>query len=265
MMASDHPPAAVTRGLVVERQTFEGWPVYTLRSQTPSNEVVVGIHGGAFTVEATKMHWRDYASIARDTNAAVVVPIYPLAPSGTAGTVIPQLADLVTRTAARAGIESVGLYGDSAGGTLALATAQLLVRRGQPVVDRMVLISPMLDVTLANPECISVDDPVLDRDELRKAGTLWAGDLEPTDPLVSPLYGGLKGLPPTAVYAGSLDVLGPDVLVLRERALAEGADITFDLRRGLIHNWATPTSQEGKRVRPLIYRQLCSDQRSADS
>ena len=31
----------------------------------------------------------------------------------------------------------------------------------------------------------------------------WAGDLDLTDPLASPLYGSLAGLPPTAVYSGS--------------------------------------------------------------
>jgi triacylglycerol lipase len=259
MMASDHPPAGCTRGLVVERGTFDGWPVYVLRTKNPSGQAVIGVHGGAFTVEATKMNWRDYSLIARDTNASVVVPIYPLAPVGTAGTVVPQLAELVASVATRTDVQSVSLYGDSAGGTLALAATQLLVRRAQPVPNRMVLISPLLDVTLNNPACARVDDPVLDRDELRSAGAMWAGDLDPTDPLVSPLFGVLQGLPPTAVYAGSLDVLAPDVLVLRERALAEGADVTFDLRRGLIHNWATPTSREGKQVRPRIYQQLLGD------
>ena len=49
---------------------------------------------------------------------------------------------------------------------------------------------------------------------------LWAGDLDLTDPLVSPLYGLLAGLPPTAVYFGNLNVLSPDVLVLQDNVLA---------------------------------------------
>ncbi|HEX5144390.1 MAG TPA: alpha/beta hydrolase fold domain-containing protein, partial [Mycobacterium sp.] len=84
----------------------------------------------------------------------------------------------------------------------------------------------------------------------------WAAGLDLTDPVVSPFYGSLAGLPPTALYAGSLDVLGPDAARLRERALAERADIFFDLRRGLIHDWALPGSPEGKTVRGQIYRQL---------
>ena len=79
-------------------------------------------------------------------------------------------------------------------------------------------------------------------------GRLWAGDIDPADPRVSPLYGSLAGLPPTAVYSGSLDLLSPQVLRLRERALAEDVDMKFVLRKGLFHDWAA--------VRPDIYRQL---------
>ena len=95
---------------------------------------------------------------------------------------------------------------------------------------------------------------------LRKAGRQWAGDLSPTDPLVSPIYGSLAGLPPTAVYCGNLDLLAADVLRLKELALATAAsDFTFILRNGAIHDWAmggalgTP---EAASVQRDIYEQL---------
>ena len=66
-----------------------------------------------------------------------------------------------------------------------------------------------------------------------------AGNLEPADPLASPLYGSLAGLPPTTVLLrGSLVLLTPDSLRLRERTLAEGlTNFTFNFRNGLIHDW----------------------------
>ena len=89
---------------------------------------------------------------------------------------------------------------------------------------------------------------------------LWAGDLELTDPLASPLYGSLGGLPPTWVYAGSLELFAPDVLRLHDKALAQGADFTFILRKGEIHDWAGPGSlipfTAGAAIRPQIRRQL---------
>jgi hypothetical protein len=93
---------------------------------------------------------------------------------------------------------------------------------------------------------------------LRKNAHLWAGDLDLTDPLVSPLFGSLAGLPPTAVYAGSLEIVAPDVLVLQDKALATpGADFTFILRKGEIHDWAALTIfPETRAVLPDIYQQL---------
>ncbi len=39
------------------------------------------------------------------------------------------------------------------------------------------------------------------------------------------------------MYAGSLDLRTPDVLVLQQKAVAAGADVTFRLRNGQIHDW----------------------------
>ena len=76
--------------------------------------------------------------------------------------------------------------------------------------------------------------------------------------MVSPLFGSLAGLPPTAVYFGNLDILAPDGLVLQDNALATpGADFTFILRKGELHNWpALWFLPEAVAVRPDIYQQL---------
>ena len=256
---SDSPPWFTTLGLNVQRSEFEGMPVWTLQSPTSSSgEYVVGLHGGGYVLKPSLLHWLDYADMARDTGATVVVPIYPLAPQGTAVTVVPQIADLIAAPIDQHGAENVSVYGDSAGGGLALAAVHELVRRGDPVPSHMVLISPELDVTLSDPASHTIDDPYLNASEVQAWGRLWAGDLDPADPRVSPLFGSLAGLPPIVVYSGSLDLLSPQVLRLRERSLAEGADMTFVLRKGLIDDWAAAPLllPEAAAVRPDIYQQL---------
>ena len=247
LLESDSPPWFTTLGLNVQRSEFEGMPVWTLQSPTSSSgKYVVGLHGGGYVLQPSLFHWLDYAAMARDTGATVVVPIYPLAPQGTAATVVPQIADLISAQIDQHGAENVSVYGDSAGGGLALAAVQELVRRGDPVPSHMVLISPALDVTLSDPASQTIDDPYLNASEVQAWGRLWAGDLDLADPRVSPLFGSLAGLPPTVVYSGSLDLLSPQVLRLRERALAEGADFTFVLRKGLIHDWAAVSASSAR-------------------
>ena len=183
--------------------------------------------GGEYVIQPTILfHWLNYAALARDTGATVVVPIYPVAPQGTAGTVVPQMADLISSEIDQHGAENVSVYADSSGGGLAFSVVQELVRRGDPF--------------------------------LRNFIQLWAGDLDLTDPLVSPLYGLLAGLPPTAVYFGNLDVLSPDVLVLQDNVLATpDADFTFILRNGELHAWpGLWFLPEAQAVLPDIYQQL---------
>jgi acetyl esterase/lipase len=263
LLSSDSPPWFTTLGLNVQRSEFEGMPVWTLQSPgSTSEKTVVAIPGSAFMWPPTLFHWLNYAAIASSTGATVNVPIYPVVPQGgTAGTVVPAMADLISSQIDQHGAENVSVYGDSLGGTIGLAAVQELVRRGDPVPSHMVLISPALDLTFSNLAIQFVDDPVFSGlffSNVRKNAQLWAGDLDLTDPLVSPLYGSLAGLPPTAVYFGSLEIFAPDGLVLQDRALATpGADFTFILRKGELHIWAVNTIlPETIAVLPDIYEQL---------
>lgn len=267
LLESTTPPLLLTFGLQVQSSQFDGWQVYTLTPPNPSGKVVVAIHGGAYVYQPTLLHWLNYASIARDTGATVVVPLYPLATApngaGTAGVVVPQMADLISQQIATNGADNVSVTGDSAGGGMALAATQYLVAHHRPVPSRLVLISPWLDVSLTNPDIQYTHDPLIRVPDLQADGNLWAGTGTPyalplNDHEVSPLYGSLAGLPPTAVYSGSLDSLSPDALVLQQNAVATpGSHFTFDLRNGEIHDWAlAPISPEALAVRPTIYEQL---------
>ena len=263
LLSSESPPWFITLGLEVKRDEFEGMPVWTLRSpDSTSQEAVIGLHGGALLMHPIVLNWLDYATIAANTGAAVVVPIYPLAgEGGTARTVIPAIADLIADQISQRGAVNVSVLGDSAGGNIALAAVQELVRRHDTVPSRMVLSSPGLDSTLSNPDIRFVNDPVLGASTLPillATSAIWADGLPLTDPMVSPLYGSLDGLPPTTVYSGSRDIVMPDVLLLREKAAATpGADFTFVLRNGEFHDWAIVTLlPETAELLPDMYRQL---------
>lgn len=265
LLSAENPPWFTTRGLNVHRSEFEGMPVWILQSPgSTSEEIVVAIHGGAYIVDPGILHWLEYAPIARDTGATVMVPIYPLAPEGgTAGAVVPAIANLISSQIDEHGAENVSVLGDSAGGAIGLSAVQELVRRGDPVPSGMVLISPALDLTLSNPAIQFVDDPLFTGliPTLHEVFGQWRGELDLTDPLVSPFFGSLEGLPPTTVYAGSFDIVAPDVLVLQDKSLTTpGADFTFVLRSRELHAWAAVNLlPETQAVLPDIYRQLGID------
>jgi triacylglycerol lipase len=268
LLASDIPPLSwfignspppllnLLLGETVQYTSYNGMSVVQITPAHPTGEYVVAIHGGAFIFPPSFLHWINYSVTAYQTGATFEVPIYPLLQQGgTAGTVVPQMAGFISSQIAQHGSSNVSVIGDSAGGNLALAAVERIVGLGDPVPSRMVLLSPWLDLGMTNPNIAFVQDPLLPVGPAQQIGRVWAGNLPINDPLVSPLFGSLSGLPPTYVYSGNLDILAPDVLVLKQAAVAAGAPISFVLANGQIHDWVLLTL-DGFQYLPQINQEL---------
>ncbi len=250
LIASDLPPLSwflgnspppllnALLGQTVQYTSYEGMRVVQITPANPTGEYVVALHGGAFFFPASIFHWLNYSVTAYQTGATFQVPIYPLVQEGgTAATVVPRTAGLISSLITQHGVQNVSVVGDSAGGNLALAAVQYMVSQGDPVPASMVLLSPWLDVGTGG------------------LGALWAGGLATNNPLVSPLYGSLTGLPPTYVYSGGLDPLVRQASILQQAAVGQGAPLTFVLDNFGIHDWIILTPG-GLPYWPQINQQL---------
>src|SRR5690606_20533324 len=104
--------------------------------------------------------------------------------------------------------ENVVVGGDSAGGGLALSMLLALRNAGAHMPRAAVLMSPWTDLTVSSPSYHSnrkVDPPVT-RDELRKSAQHYVGTRDPADPMASPLFADLAGLPPLLIHVGGDEV-----------------------------------------------------------
>jgi triacylglycerol lipase len=257
---SDSPPKFLPSllGETVQHTTYDGMNVVQITPAHPDGNYVVALHGGAFVWPPMIFHWLDYSVMAYQTGATFEVPIYPLMQQGgTAGTVVPKTAGLISTEIAAHGASHVSVLGDSAGGNIGLAAVEYMVAHNETVPASMVLLSPLLDQGLTNPNIGLVHDPFFPPagNKVYQISKFWAGNLAVTDPLVSPLYGSLDGLPPTYVYAGALDPVAPDVLVLQQEAVSQSAPISFVLASGAFHDWVL-LSPGGVRYWPQIEQEL---------
>jgi len=218
-------PAVVRRRCQVRREQRGGRPVVRLLPQAAAARgTLVFLHGGGFAQPISAGHWQFASRLVRTVELQVVVPLYALAPQGTARTVVSFTQQLLSDICSEQGPGTVSLAGDSAGAGLALASALSGDLAGQ--LRQVLLLSPWVDLTMSNPAIVALApyDVILNPDELNVWARTWAADLPLDDPCVSPLHGDLRGLPPVHIVTGGRDALMPDALRLHHKLQAAGND-----------------------------------------
>lgn len=219
---------------------------------------VVYAHGGGWVWEIQAPHWRQAAQIAVECRTTVVVPIYALAPLGTAAEAVEGFTRSALEAQKRYGL--VRLVGDSAGGQIALSTALVLRDEYALVLPMTVLNSPALDLSFSNPGISEVEkaDPWLRAVGLRVFADAWRGELPLGDPRVSPLAGDLHGLGPLCVLSGTHDILNPDARLLVQRAREAGVRVDYHELEGGLHTYSFTPTTSGRQGNHAIIEALTS-------
>ncbi|MFD7920822.1 alpha/beta hydrolase [Streptomyces sp. NPDC059740] len=189
----------------------------------PPQGVYLDIHGGGFYMDSAARGDGRNRELADALHLAVVSVDYRLAPENP----WPAAPDdceaaalwLVEEAGARFGTSRLAIGGSSAGATLALAT--LLRLRDRGCVGRFTgaaLQFGTYDLSARTPAGRRIADEYFIQ--------AYAGHVEDrTVPDISPVFGVLRGLPPTLLVVGSADVLLEDNLALAGRLSAAGNDV----------------------------------------
>ncbi|MFQ9706904.1 MAG: alpha/beta hydrolase fold domain-containing protein [Limosilactobacillus pontis] len=212
-------------------------PVYVLNERGINQRVIVYLAGGAYIQPADKTHWQYLNRLAQATGARIYVPIYSLAPQHNFRAAYQEVAQLYGNLYQQAPASDITLMGDSAGAGLALGFSEYLGQRGLPQPGHLILISPWLDLDLANPVIgrYEHDDVTLACYGLRRIADLWAGDTNHRDYRLSPLDGNLDQLRDVHVYAGTREIMYPDAARLVERLKNSRIPVNFTVGRGMFH------------------------------
>ena len=188
-------PQAVRKRIgMTELDGFEDTFVIEPKEKT-SDIVIFYIHGTNYWFNPSRYHYAFMRRLSNNLGMQMIVPIYPKAPSHTAVEMQQMVIDRYLYLVNEKGIpsEKIAFVGDAAGGGMALAILQKLRYLALPMPKQAFLISPWLDVTNSNPkmEDIQPNDTILNIEKLAFKGQKYAGELELTHPMVSPIYGDL--------------------------------------------------------------------------
>jgi acetyl esterase/lipase len=141
--------------------------------------------------------------------------------------------------------EQIVLGGDSAGGGLTMSVLLALRENSDVLPAAAVLLSPWVDLALTGEtlESRAQIDPLTSREGLTAAAPLYLGGRDPRDPLISPVYADLRGLPPLLIQVGDHEVLLSDSTRLADRARAAGVDVCLEIWPEMWHAWQSWAAQ----------------------
>lgn len=198
------------------------------------------LHGGGFVSGSGAYYLPLVAHISAAAKCAVLLPDYRLAPEH------PFPAGLEDCIAAHEWIVSNGpsgpgaakatfVAGDSAGGSLTLATLLAFRDRGLTLPAGGIPLSPTTDLTLASESLKTVVDPIISLRTMPVFRDLYLGKTDPSNPLASPVFGDYRGIPPLLIQVGEHEMLRDDSLRAADKARADGIQVTLEVWRGMFH------------------------------
>jgi len=196
---------------------------------------IIHVHGGWFNLGTARAYRNFVGHIAASAGAAAFIPDYRLAPEHPFPAAVTDV-EACYRGLVDKGINKIAVVGDSAGGNLAL----VLLSIDKSAVGA-VAISPVTDLALTGEsfETRAEADPYFTKSQVAGLVGAYLGRADPKNPLASPLYGDLSGLPPIRVHVGDAEVLLDDSRRYVERAVAAGVDAELDVWMGMPHGFVT--------------------------
>lgn len=204
-----------------------------------AGRVLLYLHGGAYTAGSPVSHRPLVARLAQLGRTAAVAADYRLGPEHPFPAAVNDALAVYRRLLEDHAADSIVVAGDSAGGGLALALALALKREALPQPPGIFVISPWADLTQSHATYNSkaATDPMISRDGLNLHAAAYLGGGDPMDPLASPVFGDLEGLPPLLIQVGSEETLLGDSLLLAERAGHAKVKVTLEIWPEMIHVW----------------------------
>jgi epsilon-lactone hydrolase len=202
--------------------------------------VILYLHGGGYVVGSINTHRAMVARIARAANARALAIDYRLAPESPFPAAVNDAVAAYRWLLARGyKPNNIVIAGDSAGGGLTIAALLKLRDAGDPMPAGAVPISPWTDLegTGESVRSRAARDPMVTQDNLASSARQYYRDHDPTHPLISPLHGDFRGLPPMLIQVGDAEILLDDATRVAERAKAAGVKVELEVWDDMIHVW----------------------------
>jgi acetyl esterase/lipase len=221
------------REVKVERVEMHGLKAeWLLPERAPADKVLLYLHGGAYVMGGCATHRQFVSYLAREAGVRALLPEYRLAPRHRFPAAVDDALGLYRALLADGyDAEDIVVAGDSAGGGLTMAMLLSLRDAGDPLPAAACLLSPWLDL-VGTGETMNTNahrDPWFRPEDMRFVSSYYCEDDQLRDPLVSPVYGDLSGLPPIFLQVGADEILLSDSTRAAEMIKAAGGEVAIEI------------------------------------
>lgn len=223
----------------ITAEPLDGVPGEWVESEKGAELTLLYLHGGGYFGCSAKGHRRITSWFAMH-GFRVYAPDYRLAPENRFPAAVDD-ATAVYRALLDTGIgpERLVVAGESAGGGLTLSLLLTVRAAGGPLPAGAALFSPWTDLA-ATGDSVRTNAKrcaMFTGADIAPSARYYLGDADPKNPLASPLYADLAGLPPLVIHAGADEVLRDDSTRLAERARAAGVAVELKIWPVVPHAW----------------------------
>jgi epsilon-lactone hydrolase len=224
-------------------------------SPANANKVLINLHGGGFTADSGSL--TESIPVACYSQIKVVSVLYRLAPEHPFPAAIEDTVAVYKELLKSYKPIHIGIFGTSAGAMLTAEVAVKLKALGLPQPAALGIFSGMGDFARhTDSEALysggglsgHLDPPGLGPDRPE-----YVGSTDPKNPVLSPIYADLHGLPPTLFIAGGRDYLLSGTANLHRAFLHAGVDARLVVFDGLPHAfWYDATLPESVEATHLM-------------
>lgn len=204
--------------------------------ESAGDRAIIYLHGGGYVVGSSNSYAALAGALAEAAGIDTFIVDYRLAPEHPYPAA-PEDALNVYRSMLSAGMKSIAVVGDSAGGGLVMSLLLLARQQNLAMPSCGVLWSPWLNLA-CDTESYSRNasvDPTLTKSGLLIWAGHYVGDSVPGDGAARPLEADLTGLPPLLMQVGSIECLLDDAVTLAGNASAANVLTRLEVYPGLPH------------------------------
>jgi acetyl esterase/lipase len=225
----------------IEETKIAGVPVHIV---TPANlanankeKILIDLHGGGFNSDSGS--YTESIPIAYYAKIKVVALLYRLSPESPFPAAVDDSIAVYRELLKTYKPEHMVIYGTSAGAILTAEVAARIKQLGLPMPAALGIFSGMGDF-VRNGDSIAMYalrglSGHLDPPSPGAHDPEYVGTTDPKDPVLSPIYGDLHGLPPTLFITSTRDLLLSGTVNLHRAYLNAGVDAHLVVYDALTH------------------------------